>query len=94
MEKQKIVVSGVNMVEGGIFTILDNVLQQFSEINATNQYNIIALVNNKEKFKYDNIDYIEFHKSKKSWFYRLYYEYFYFKKLAKKNSARHLAFSS
>jgi len=84
MTKKKIVISGVNMVEGGIFTILDNVLQQFSELNAMNHYNIIALVNNKEKFKYDNIEYIEFHKSKKSWFYRLYYEYFYFKKLSKK----------
>ena len=87
MAKQKIVVSGVNMVEGGIFTILDNVLQQFSEINAENQYIIIALVNSKEKFKHKNIDYIEFPKSKKSWFYRIYYEYFYFKKLSKKIKA-------
>lgn len=79
-----IVISGINMVEGGIFTILDNCLQKISEYNSDSFLKIYALVNDKSKFNYPNIEYIEFPKSKKKWLNRLYYEYFYFKKLSKK----------
>lgn len=48
---------------------------------------IIALVNSKKLFSIPNIDYIEFPKSKKAWVSRLYYEYFYFKKLSRKLNA-------
>ncbi len=44
---------------------------------------IIALVHSKSLFSIPNIKYIEFPKSKKSWFNRMYYEYFHFKKLSK-----------
>ncbi len=71
------------MKEGGIFTILDNCLQKISQYNSINKYKIIALVGDKTRFNYPNIEYLEFPKSKKSWFFRLYYEYFYFKKLSK-----------
>lgn len=71
------------MVEGGIFTILDNCLQKISIYSENKELKVIALVNDKSKFNYPNIEYIEFPKSKKSWFLRLYYEYFYFKKLSK-----------
>ena len=70
------------MVEGGIFTILDNCLQKISDYSQNKEIKVIALVNDKSKFDYPNIEYIEFPKSKKSWFSRLYYEYFYFKKLS------------
>ncbi|TDD96190.1 glycosyltransferase [Flavobacterium cellulosilyticum] len=83
MKKQIIVISGVNMVEGGIFTILDNCLQKIAIYAPNKNLKIIALVNDKSKFNYPNIDFIEFPKSKKSWLLRLYYEYFYFKKLSK-----------
>jgi glycosyltransferase involved in cell wall biosynthesis len=79
-----IVVSGINMTEGGIFTILDNCLQEMSLFANKNNCKIIALVNDASKFNYPNIEYIAFPKSKKSWFYRLYYEYYYFKKLSLK----------
>jgi glycosyltransferase involved in cell wall biosynthesis len=72
------------MVEGGIFTILDNCLQKISAFSENKEIKVIALVNDKSKFNYPNIEYIEFPKAKKSWFLRLYYEYFYFKKLSKK----------
>jgi len=72
------------MVEGGIFTILDNCLQKISNYSKTKDLIVIALVNDKSKFDYPNIQYIEFPKSKKHWFLRLYYEYFYFKKFSKK----------
>ena len=78
------VVSGINMVEGGIFTILDTCLQALESFNENNDFEITALVANKSVFNYKNIKYIEFPKSKKYWFFRFYYEYFYFRKLSKK----------
>ncbi|CAM4446127.1 glycosyltransferase [Flavobacterium terrigena] len=84
MNKQKIVISGVNMVEGGIFTILHNVLQELSEYNKNKDIQVIALVHDASKFNFPNIQLVEIPKSKKSWLYRFYYEYFYFKKLSKK----------
>ena len=72
------------MVEGGIFTILHNVLQELSEFNKNKEFEIVALVHDATKFNFSNIQLIEIPKSKKSWFYRIYYEYFYFKKLSKK----------
>lgn len=82
--KQKIVISGVNMVEGGIFTILDNCLQKIEKYNEVKNYEIIALVHDKSVFNYPSITFFEFPKSKKYWIYRIYYEYFYFKQLSKK----------
>lgn len=82
MKQSVIVISGVNMVEGGIFTILDNCLQKISGYSENKGIKIIALVNDKSKFNYPNIEYIEFPRANKSWFLRLYYEYFYFKKLS------------
>ena len=83
MAKAKIVVSGINMVEGGIFTILDTFLQRLNEINCDDDFEIIALVHKKSIFNYPNISFLEFPKSKRFWFLRFYYEYIYFKKLSK-----------
>lgn len=84
MTKRKIIISGINMVEGGIFTILDNCLQKLQQYNDNDVYEIIALVHDQSKFNYPKIQFIEFPKSKKFWIYRFYYEYYYFKKLSKK----------
>lgn len=84
MKQKTIVISGINMVEGGIFTILDNCLQTISIYSRNNNIKVIALVHDKSKFKFSNIEIFEYPKSKKYWFLRLYYEYFYFKKLSKK----------
>jgi glycosyltransferase involved in cell wall biosynthesis len=72
------------MKEGGIFTILDNCLQQIALYNKEDEYKIIALVGDKSKFEYTNIEFLEFPKSKKNWLFRLYYEYYYFRKLSLK----------
>ncbi len=72
------------MKEGGIFTILDNCLQKLDIYNSNSKFKIIALVGDKSKFIYKNIEYIEFPKSKKYWIFRLYYEFIYFKKISKK----------
>jgi glycosyltransferase involved in cell wall biosynthesis len=71
------------MVEGGIFTILHNALQELSNFVKNEEVEIIALVHDASKFQFSNITIIEIPLSKKSWWFRLYYEYFYFKKLSK-----------
>jgi glycosyltransferase involved in cell wall biosynthesis len=72
------------MKEGGIFTILDNCLQKLSKYIEDKDIRVIALVHDKSKFYFSNIEYQEFPDAKKSWFNRLYYEYFYFKKVSRK----------
>ncbi|MFY8181533.1 MAG: glycosyltransferase [Flavobacterium sp.] len=84
MSKQIIVISGINMKDGGIFTIMDNCLLKISQYAQNKNIKVVALVHDKSKFDYPNIEYLEFPEAKKSWFKRLYYEYFYFKKLSKK----------
>jgi len=71
------------MKEGGIFTILDNCLQKISQYAVNRNIKVIALVPDASQFNYPNIEYIAFPESKKSWMKRLYYEYFYFKKISK-----------
>lgn len=72
------------MVEGGVLTIYQNCLAQISDYVINKNVKVIALVADKSKFNYENIEIIEFPKSKKSWLFRLYYEYFYFNKMAEK----------
>lgn len=84
MNKKKIVISGINMVEGGIYTILHNVLQELSIFNQNNEIQVIAFVPDASKFTFKNIEIIALPRSKKSWFFRLYYEYFYFNTISKK----------
>lgn len=80
-----IVVSGINLVNGGALSVyydfLDSVVE--SQDYLKNKY--IILVSKKEQFKkYESkVRIIEFPKSKKSWFLRLYYEYWYFYKISK-----------
>ena len=76
---KKIIVSGINLFEGGTLTIfyesLDNICQ-----NLLDDYEVIALVHKKELFeKYnDKITILEFPKGRKNYLFRLYYEYIYF----------------
>lgn len=72
------------MVDGGIFTILDNCLNELNKYVENKDLKVIALVNDSAKFNHKNISFISFPKSKKNWLFRLYYEYFYFNKLSKK----------
>ena len=82
-DKRIIVISAINFTEGGPLSILKDSLS-YSSKNLTEKYDIFALVHDKALFNIPNINYIEFPKSKKSWFYRLFYEWIYFKKLSKK----------
>jgi glycosyltransferase involved in cell wall biosynthesis len=72
------------MTEGGILSILNDVLNYANEVLSHRGYEIIALVNDKSKFNYKNITFLEFPKAKSSWLFRIYYEYIYFYFLSKK----------
>ena len=89
MPKKNIVISGINLFEGGPLSVLKDCLTFLNDNAYINQYTFIALVHKKDLFiqeEYVNIEFIEFPKSRSSYIYRLYYEYFYFKKFAKQHS--------
>lgn len=81
--KKIIVVSAINFYEGGPLTILKECLEYLSK-QMSNEYKIIALVHDTELLSIENIDYIEFKRSRRSWLYRIYYEYIYFKFYSKR----------
>ena len=84
--KRVIVVSAINFFEGGPLTILKETLKFANDVLAE-KYSVIALVHKKKLFLTDglnNIIFFEFPKSRASYIFRLYYEYFYFKKLSVK----------
>ncbi|GGA63253.1 hypothetical protein GCM10008015_00160 [Flavobacterium palustre] len=82
--KKTLVVSAVNFFEGGPLSILNDCLSYLND-DKDKEYNILALIHKKNIIdisKYPNVEFIEFPKSRKSYFYRIYYEYYYFKKIA------------
>lgn len=86
--KRKIVISAINLFEGGTLSVLKDCLYSIENNDQFNNDEFIALVHKKslfEKNKYKKIKFIEFPYSRKSYLYRLYYEFFYFKKFAKVN---------
>jgi glycosyltransferase involved in cell wall biosynthesis len=87
MAKKNIVISGINLFEGGPLSVIKDCLNFLNNSNYLKKYNFIALVHKKSLFDsitYSNIEFIEFPKSRKSYLYRLYYEYVYFNQLSKK----------
>lgn len=79
--KKKIVVSAINLREGGTLSILKSCINYLAK-NMAEDYTIIALVHDKNLINIPNIIYYEFSDSKKSWSKRLYYEYIYFQKFS------------
>lgn len=83
--KQNIVISAVNLTEGGGLTILIQCLEYLSNSKSIqDKYSVFALVNSKKTFNFSNINFIEIPKAKKNWIARLYYEYFGFKGISMK----------
>lgn len=82
--KQTIVISGINLTQGGPLSIFQDCLKELNE-HVTSQFNIYALVHNRKLFPDDSkINFIEFPKSTQNYLFRLYYEFFYFKKISYK----------
>ncbi len=73
MPKKKIVLSGVNMVEGGILTIFRKLILELSK---RDDCDIVCLVNSEGLFdKSTNVNFIEYPEVKKSWARRIFFEY-------------------
>ena len=84
MDNQKtIVVSAVNLRQGGTLTILRDCLQYLSGYAKENPVRVVAIVHKKELNDFPGIDYIEMPHVIKSWFIRLWCEYVTFYKLSK-----------
>ncbi|MEZ0450825.1 glycosyltransferase [Sphingobacterium thalpophilum] len=87
--KAKLVVSAINFFEGGPLSVLKDCLRFLNKSNHAVRFQIFALVHRKDLFdhqEFGNIIFVEFPKSRESYFYRLYYEYFYFKNFSRKNN--------
>ena len=80
--KKIIIISAVNFRAGGPLSVLQDCLS-YAHKHLSSHYQVIALVHKAELFHdVDNIKFIEFPKSASSYLYRLYYEYFYFKRVS------------
>ena len=82
--KTKIVISAVNLVEGGPLTILRSCLKALNDYSAYNDVEVLALVHKKELCSFSNITYIEVPWAKNNWIYRIFFEFFYLKKNSRK----------
>jgi glycosyltransferase involved in cell wall biosynthesis len=72
--KPRIVLSGVNFVEGGPLSVFKDALQELAGHYAS-RYEIVALVHRRGLFDIDGVTYIEFPRVKSSWLRRLRFEY-------------------
>lgn len=82
---KKIVISGVNMVQGGILTIYQDVIRSLgNKVDCE----VFCLVHDESLFnelpKYNNVRYISFPEVKKSWIKRLAFEFYTSRFLSKK----------
>lgn len=88
--KKTIVVSAVNLVEGGTLTILRDCLAYLSILAVKENYRVVALVFKRELADYPNIEYVESQWPKKRWVNRLWFEYVSAKKISKQLGPIHL----
>lgn len=82
--KKIIVVSAVNIIEGGALSILRDFLEYLDKFVIDSSYRVIAIVHNKNQCYFDRIEYIEIPWAKRTWFHRIYCEYFYLKKISER----------
>lgn len=83
--KKIIVISAVNLVEGGTLAILNECLSSLNLYLTTNKnYDVIALVHDKHLCFYSNIKYVNLKKIKESWLNRLLFEYYISNKISKR----------
>ena len=81
--KKVIVFSGINITSGGPLTILRNVVA-FADRRLCNDFEVYVLVKSKDIVGPDvsRIKVIEFPDAQKTFFHKLYYEYYYFRELS------------
>ena len=81
MKSEKVVISAVNFTEGGPLTVLRDCLLAASLV-LPEHWEIIALVHKSDLINIQRVHTIEITDAKKSWFKRLYWEWFGFKKIS------------
>ena len=87
MSKKRFVISGINLFSGGPLSVYKDLLHAIEDGGFLDQFHVTAFVHKKELFKEfeGNIELIEIPSSRKSYFFRLYYEYIYFWNYSRKN---------
>jgi len=93
MKKRTIVISAVNLNNGGTLTILRDCLAYLSSLAAKGEFKVIAIVHQKELAFFPNIQYIENQWPKKRWINRIWFEYVSMHKISKQISPVYLWFS-
>ena len=91
-----IVVSAINLFEGGTLSILKDCLAYLNASSYSKTYQILALVHKISVLDvelYPQISFMEFPKSRNSYFWRIYYEYYYFKLFFAEKSINAFVFS-
>lgn len=88
MFKQTIVLSGINLFEGGPLSVYKDFINAIIAEGRNNKYSLVLFVHRKELFReYEQVaEIIELPKSRKSYIFRIYYEYVYFYKYSKKRN--------
>lgn len=86
INQKTIVISAINIHEGGALTILHDCLMAFNRV-ASSSVKVVFLISNRsilKDLKVDNIDFLEFPHARKRWINRIFYEYLFFFWLSKK----------
>ncbi len=86
VDDQVLILSGVGMTEGGILSVLRNVLDA-AENELPDNWSIIALVHNTKLFDNPRVEFMEFPDIKRSWAKRIFFELVTSKNLSKKFNA-------
>jgi len=81
--KKTIIISAVNIVEGGPLTVLRECLYAAVDLLAE-EYNVVALVNSSDLLDISGINFLAIPGAKKSWAKRLYWEWFGFRQICTK----------
>jgi glycosyltransferase involved in cell wall biosynthesis len=77
------IISGINIFQGGALSVFKDCLNSIDNSEIFQDVSFLALVHSKSSFSnFKRIKLIEITNSRKSYFHRLFYEYFYFKSLA------------
>ena len=88
-----IVISGVNLRQGGTLSILKDCLQYLSANVVSEDTRVVAIVHMKELCLFDGIEYIEIPSTIKGWSRRLWCEYVTMRQISKRLSPVYLWFS-
>jgi glycosyltransferase involved in cell wall biosynthesis len=85
-EKPIVLISGVNLVEGGPLSIMKDAVKVFVE-EYLDEYKLVLLINNKNLFpeliNESNIEFHEYAYPKKSWLLKLWFEYVHCRSISK-----------